>query len=541
MATSERGNNFPDTGRSDGFVKPPGSAQRSLMNWARLISRRDQINEQGMAIASHKEAEDLYRELGNREEIVESLKNRAKIVQFRADFDGAIALCEEAEQLYRELGNKEEAAGSLHNQIKTLQKSGELDRALELLELILFAFLAEARQLKFVPFNSTGIYRLGERAGWTVSVGSGAAAPAPKYTYEIKSNNAIVAEAGTLTFTSGRATVEATLTEPAMLYVTVRAEGAPPAAAAHLGAAIAPEQLRPSAPRPADFDAFWDAKLAKLSRITINPVATPVATWGGVELLKVQLDAWGSHTHGYLARPPKPGKFPALVIFQYAGVSALRPNIAVDRAAAGWLAFNVVSHDAPPDRANGVNPNYEVIGNTNRETSYFLKMYLRAARAADYITGRTDWNGETLVVMGTCMGGQQALVTAGLRPQVTAVIANQPSGADSNGDLHGRKAGYPYWSSEDPEVMATALYFDLVNFAPRIKAPVLASMGFVDTTCPPAGIWTVLNQLSGPKEVVTMIELDHTSRTPEKGGAFRSRAEEVLDTLLRGGQFKPKQ
>jgi cephalosporin-C deacetylase len=201
----------------------------------------------------------------------------------------------------------------------------------------------------------------------------------------------------------------------------------------------------------------------------------------------------------------------------------------------------VVSHDLPPDQANGVSPNYEVIGNANRETSYFVKMYLRAARAVDYITSHPDWDGKTLVLMGTCMGGQQALVSAALRPQVTAVIADQPSGADSNGDLHGRKAGYPYWPSHDPEVMASALYFDVVNFAPRIKAPVLASMGFIDTTSPPAGIWTALNQLSGPKEVVTMIELDHTSRTPEKRGAFRSRREEVLDALLRGEQFRPNQ
>jgi cephalosporin-C deacetylase-like acetyl esterase len=139
------------------------------------------------------------------------------------------------------------------------------------------------------------------------------------------------------------------------------------------------------------------------------------------------------------------------------------------------------------------------------------------------------------------MGGQLALVSAALCPQVTAVIANQPSGADCNGDLHGRKAGYPYWPSHDPKVMATALDFDIVNFALRIKVPVLASIGFIDTTSPPAGIWTVLNQIPGAKEVGTTIELDHTSRAPEKRAAFRSRVAEVLDLLLHGGQFRPNQ
>jgi hypothetical protein len=143
--------------------------------------------------------------------------------------------------------------------------------------------------------------------------------------------------------------------------------------------------------------------------------------------------------------------------------------------------------------------------------------------------------------MGTSMGGQQTLVTAALRPKVTAVIVNEPSGADSNGDLHGRKAGFPGWRSTDPKIMETALYFDIVNFAPRIKAPVLAAIGFIDTTTPPVGIWIAVNQIPGPKEVVPMIESDHNNRTPEKQGAFDARSREVLGILLHGGEFKPNE
>jgi cephalosporin-C deacetylase len=182
---------------------------------------------------------------------------------------------------------------------------------------------------------------------------------------------------------------------------------------------------------------------------------------------------------------------------------------------------------------------YPSIGNTGRETSYFLNMYLRDSRAIDYIASRPDWDGKTIVVMGTSMGGQQSLVTAGLNSKVTAVIVNEPSGADSNGELHGRKAGYPNWPSGNPKVMETALYFDTVNFAPRIKAPVLAAIGFIDTVCPPAGIWTAINQIPGPKEVVPMIESDHNNITPQKQGAYDSRSKEVLGIILGGGDFKP--
>jgi cephalosporin-C deacetylase-like acetyl esterase len=393
-------------------------------------------------------------------------------------------------------------------------------------------FTVHAQQIIFTPFHKSGIYELGERAGWAVE-GSGT------YSYEIRKNNRDVIQTGTLNLQSGSPTIETTVSEPAMLYVELLPAAAP-GSPKHLGAAIAPWKLQPSVPRPPDFDSFWDSKLKDLSQIPINPVLTPTETTKpGVEFYTVQLASVGSHVQGYLAKPSKEGKFPALVIFQYAGVYALNPETVTDRAAEGWLAFDVDSHDMPPNQATAVSANYQAIGNTSRETSYFLNMYLRDSRAIDYIASRPDWDGKTIVALGTSMGGQQSLVTAGLNPKITAVIVNEPSGADSNGDLHGRKSGYPNWPSDDPMVMQTALYFDTVNFAPRIKTPVLAAIGFIDTTCPPAGIWTALNQIPGPTEVIPMIESDHNHITPQKQEAWNSRSKQVLDQILNGGKFQP--
>lgn len=139
------------------------------------------------------------------------------------------------------------------------------------------------------------------------------------------------------------------------------------------------------------------------------------------------------------------------------------------------------------------------------------------------------------------MGGQQSLSLAGLRPEkISAVLVCVPAGADTNGDLHGRKAGYPNWPSGDPAVMKTALYFDPVNFAPHIKAPVMAGIGFIDTTSPPAGIWTALNQIPGAKEPLPMIESEHDNFTPDKGRACPARTNEILDLLVKGGAYKPQ-
>jgi lysophospholipase L1-like esterase len=140
------------------------------------------------------------------------------------------------------------------------------------------------------------------------------------------------------------------------------------------------------------------------------------------------------------------------------------------------------------------------------------------------------------------MGGQQSLCVAGLHPKITHVIVNEPSGCDSNGPLHGRASGYPNWPSNDPKVMETALYFDAVNFASRIKAYALVAMGFTDTVAPPVGIWIALNQIQGPKEAVPMIDSPHNHlATPAQQLPYTSRSAEWLRTLAQGGEINPNQ
>jgi hypothetical protein len=65
-------------------------------------------------------------------------------------------------------------------------------------------------------------------------------------------------------------------------------------------------------------------------------------------------------------------------------------------------------------------------------------------------------------------------------------------------------------------------------------------IGFIDTTAPPVGIWTAIDQIPGSKEVVSMVESDHNNRTPQKQLEYTARAREVLGLILNGGEFKPK-
>lgn len=415
------------------------------------------------------------------------------------------------------------------------------------------AQICAAQQPTFTPYKAGGIYEVGEKVGWTAELPPGAPRSVV-YAYAVRKNNWEVIKTGSLDFASGRAAIETRLDEPAMVYVEIttadQSLGRKPGFVTALGAAVAPERLRPSTPRPADFDAFWSSKIRALKAVPENAVLTPSESGRpGVEYATIRMDnVGGAHVYGQLAKPKRPGRFPALLILQWAGGPyPLQKQWVTDRAAEGWLALNIEPHDVPGDRPqsfyDALPPelkNYHAVGREDRDKSYFLKMYLADYRAAEYLARRADWDGRTLVVMGTSMGGQQGLAVAGLHPKVTHVVVNEPAGCDTNGPLHGRASGYPNWPADDPRVMKTALYFDPVNFAPRIKATSLVAIGFVDTVTPPVGIWVAFNQIEGPKEAVPMVDSPHNHQaTPEQQRPYTTRSAEWLDTLVRGGTVKP--
>ena len=428
------------------------------------------------------------------------------------------------------------------------------------------------QQLVFRPYHASDLYDVGDTIGWVVSPGP--TAPTYAYKWTIRRNNKDVLKEGKLDLSSGKYKIEIVGDQPEMIYVAIepyanlsgdntgKDSGGSPATNAGrtgasafvggntgrnnglyaVGAAVAPGKLALSTPRPPDFDAFWDAKLTAQARIAINPALTPIQSdIPGIEESMFALDALGSKVHGYFAKPAREGKFPAIIQLQFAGIYALDPHWAAQRASDGWLVINVDAHDKlPSDPSGDIPKSYVAVGNTDREKSYFLTMFLRDSRALDYLLTRPDWDGKTIELIGGSQGGQQSLVLAGLRPEkITAVMVCVPAGADTNGDLHGRKSGFPNWPSDNPKAMETALYFDPVNFASRIKAPVMAGMGFIDTVSPPAGVWTALNQIPGPTEPLPLIESEHDNFTPDKGRACPARTQQILDSLRTGAKYNP--
>jgi cephalosporin-C deacetylase len=404
------------------------------------------------------------------------------------------------------------------------------------------------------PEKPDAIYRPGESIVWRAECPPAVSGGILSANYVLKEGGGTILSWGVVHFNAGQGEIVTSLDHPGTILAEITATDAEGKTLEALaGAAVAPEKIPRSAPCPADFDTFWQAKLDELAKVPEHPVLTPEPSGRtGVNYWKVTLDnIRGTHIEGQLARPVSGQTFPGLVIFQWAGTYPLQKSWVTGRAAEGWLVLEISAHDLPIDQpksyydalAVGVLTNYPTIGNDDREKSYFLRMFLGDYRAVEYLSHRSDWNGRTLAVSGTSQGGLQAFVAAGLSTKVTTVMALVPAGFDNTGDLLGRRPGFPDWmahvGAHSPEIVrATSCYFDGVNFAARIKCPVLVGLGLVDITSPPSGVFAAINQLSGSREVIVMPDAnhhgDHNTHAP-----FEKRATTWRGALLRGQPVPP--
>jgi cephalosporin-C deacetylase-like acetyl esterase len=409
------------------------------------------------------------------------------------------------------------------------------------------------QRFEITPDKPDGVYLAGETVHWKVAW-NGTVSSAPSALFKVLQGGLADAGSGSLTFSNNVAGFVTTFERPGTVLVEVawKADDGKPERATG-GAVAFPERIPLSAPAPVDFDAFWDAKLKELADVPPNPHLERVESGKpGVAYWKITMaNIRGSRIQGQLARPSEGDKLPALLIVQWAGVYPLQRNWATDRAAQGWLVLNIEAHDLPIDgtpefyREQSAGPlrGYPTIGNEDRDKSYFLRMYLSCYRAAEYLAERPDWDGKTLVVMGDSQGGMQSLVTAGLHPKITAALPLVPAGCDMLGPDIGRKGGWPQWydgvrGKDALSVRAASRYYDVANFARRIRCPVLVGLGLLDETCPPAGVFAAVNQIQSAKEVVVLPTSGHQDRGGSQS-AFRKRRDEAWLPALREGGPAP--
>lgn len=413
--------------------------------------------------------------------------------------------------------------------------------------------VAGPESVEVSPDRSSGVYRVGDEVRWTVTW-TDETRPAPaSVDYVFKRGGATEVASGTVDFAAGVARLESKFAAPNTMLLEVSWREGEETFKDQGGAVAAPEQIGLAVEAPADFDAWWAEKIAELAAVPMHPrlavkeTAVPGVAYGLITMDNIR----GSEIHGQWAKPSGGEALPALLRVQWAGVYGLNPAWVTERAAAGWLTLNILPHDLPIDETEayyaeqraGPLQDYFGQGNEDRETSYFLRMYLSCYRAVEYLKSRPDWDGRTIVVTGTSQGGQQTFVTAGLHPDVTAGLALVPAGADFNGTVAGRAVGFPFWPtmSEGKDAAAVAAaggYFDIVNFAARIKCPMLVGVGLRDTVCPPVGIFAAVNQLKPYHELVILPTSGHQNENGSQD-AFTDRLEQGWLPALKMGLPAP--
>jgi len=291
-------------------------------------------------------------------------------------------------------------------------------------------------------------------------------------------------------------------------------------------AAYAPEQIKPTTESPADFDLFWENAKKEAAKIPLDVKLTllPDRCTEKVNVYHANIQNYkiGVRLYGILCMPKKPGKYPALLKVPGAGVRPYGGDIAM--AENGVITFEIGIHGIPVtmdpsiylDLGKTVLDGYPFYNLDDRDRYYYKRVYLGCVRAIDFLFSLPEFDGSTLGVTGGSQGGALSIVTAGLDTRVKFLAAFYPALCDVTGYLHGRAGGWPHMFNEynkafnnKKDKIETSKYYDVVNFARKVKAPGYYSWGYNDVTCPPTSMYSAYNVIQAPKSLAIFEKTGH--------------------------------
>jgi hypothetical protein len=167
-----------------------------------------------------------------------------------------------------------------------------MNRGLQLAWLTLAFTLTARAGLEVVPGNASGLFAKGERIVWKVEAKNLPAGQIATARYSIKEDGGQVVGQGTVDLKTGRGEIAVDYAKSGILLVDVEAEGDGQSKLhATGGAAVDQAGIPRSAPRPVDFDAFWQIRLEELAKTPAKPVLVPEpCNRAGVRFWRVTMD-----------------------------------------------------------------------------------------------------------------------------------------------------------------------------------------------------------------------------------------------------------
>ena len=393
-----------------------------------------------------------------------------------------------------------------------------------------------------VPDHADWLYKTGEKANIEIQFYKYGIPRNGEVTYTVGNDLLGTDTKGSVTLKNGRAKINiGTKKMPGFrdVVLTMKLDGQ--SYTHHVKVGFSPEKIQPFTQEPKDFNTFWQGNLDELAKIPLSytkEIAKEYCT-DKVDcyLVKIPVSRRKQCVYGYLFYPKnaQPGKHPVVLCPPGAGIKTIKEPLRHKYYAEnGFIRLEIEIHGLDPrlpketfddiSRAFNSDPTgYLENGIDNRDRYYMKHVYLALVRCIDLLTSLPEWDGRNVAVQGGSQGGALALVAAGLDKRVNLCVVNHPALSDMAGYTEkGRTGGYPHFNRMTglytPSNISTMAYYDVVNFARKVKATTYMTWGYNDNTCPPTTSYAVWNTLNCEKEsLITPINEHWTSDATEYG------------------------
>lgn len=393
-----------------------------------------------------------------------------------------------------------------------------------------------------VPNHADWLYQTGEQAKVEVQFYKYGIPRDGEVTYKIGNDMLDADTQGKVTLRNGRASINmGTKKTPGFrdMQLSISVDGK--TYVHHVKVGFSVDKIQPFTQMPADFDAFWKQNLDELKQVPLSYTKelAPEYCTDKIDcyLLKIRVGRRNQSVYAYLTCPKQmsKGTHPVVLCPPGAGIKTIKEPLRHKYYAEnGFIRMEMEIHGLDPrlpkatfdDISTAFNSDptgYLENGIDNRDRYYMKHVYQALVRCIDVLTGMPEWDGRNVAVQGGSQGGALAIVTAGLDQRITQCVVNHPALSDMAGYTEkGRTGGYPHYVRKPglytEANIRTMAYYDVVNFARRVKAPTYMTWGYNDNTCPPTTSYAVWNTLQCEKEaLLTPINEHWTSDDTEYG------------------------